>query len=197
MGRTSDAKSRILASALRLIHEKGYANVGVDEIMQAANVGKSSFYHFFKSKEILGEAVMDEYSKKMCREVLDKAFAQAVPPLKRPQALIRTLSDEKLPIKGCLGGNSAAENSTISESIRLKTESFLELLRTKFEEAYTEAINEMQLLPDAPVEKLACASVAYVQGMILVCKVKQSWQPLQDLGPLLDNLWRSYAVSQI
>lgn len=176
------------------MHEKGYANVGVDDIMQSAKVGKSSFYHFFKSKEALGEAVIGEYSKKVCHEVLDRAFAASVEPLERPRLLTTILADDAKPIKGCLGGNSAAENSTISELLREKTDCFLIELASRFEDAYIEAVGEMELLPDTPVASLAQASVAYVQGVMLLCKVKQSWGPMRELAPMLDNLWRPYAT---
>jgi TetR/AcrR family transcriptional repressor of nem operon len=195
MGRKSDAKTRILSSALALIHERGYGNVGVEDIMQAAGVGKSSFYHFFKSKEALGEQVIEEYSRLTCQELFDKAFDPEIAPLERPRTLLTMLaSDDSRPVNGCLGGNSAAENSTVSVKLREKTREFLDLVVSKFEDTYADAVAVMDLHPDAPIEELAQASVAFVQGGILLCKIKQSWQPLRDLTPLFDNLWKPYAL---
>lgn len=61
MGRTSDAKEKILAAARSLIEARGYSALGVAEICTVAGVPKGSFYHFFESKESLALAVVDEH----------------------------------------------------------------------------------------------------------------------------------------
>ncbi len=60
MGRTSDARVKILGAAQSLIELRGYSALGVAEICQAAGVPKGSFYYFFESKEALALAVLDE-----------------------------------------------------------------------------------------------------------------------------------------
>ena len=50
MGRTSTAKSRLIATAMQLMYVRGYTAVGVHEICTQASVHKGSFYHFFPSK---------------------------------------------------------------------------------------------------------------------------------------------------
>src|SRR5690349_22463716 len=60
MGRTSDAKEKILSAAHSLIDLRGYSALGVAEICRAAGVPKGSFYYFFESKEALALAVIDE-----------------------------------------------------------------------------------------------------------------------------------------
>ena len=197
MGRKSDAKERILSGALKLIHERGYANVSVDDIMQSAGVGKSSFYHFFKSKEVLGEAVIAEYGRRLDAEILQKAFSPGFDPLDRPIRFLSMLIDtetEQEAVLGCLAGNSAVENSTISERLRLKTVQVLEMIRIKFEDAFSDAVEEMDLLPDTPVDLLAEASLAYIEGLLLLSKAKQSVEPLRRLGPDISHLWKPYAV---
>lgn len=44
MGRTSDAKERLLAAALDLIWERSYGSVTIDAICEKAGVKKGSFY---------------------------------------------------------------------------------------------------------------------------------------------------------
>lgn len=194
MGRKSDAKERILDSAVALMHERGYASIGVEDIMLRAGVGKSSFYHFFKSKEALGAAAIDAYSDYAEVNLFEKAFSDTVDPLDRPLRLMSLICHDDKPVLGCLGGNSAAENSTTSEAIRLRTELFLDRLRNHFAEAYSEAVDEMDLHPDTPVENLADASVAYVQGLLLICRARKSWQPLKDFGPMVQNLWTPHRM---
>jgi TetR/AcrR family transcriptional repressor of nem operon len=194
MGRKSDARERILESGMRLMHERGYASVGVEDIMADAGVGKSSFYHFFKSKEDLGEVVLGAYAQKMCREVLDKAFDGKISPLDRPVQFSSILAGQEGNVYGCMCGNSAAENSNLSERLREKTWEALEMLAGRFEDTYSEAVSEMELMPDAPVSDLAAASVAYFQGVMLLCRVRRSWEPMKTLGPLVTNIYQPYRV---
>ena len=69
MGRTSDARSRLIESAFALWFRRSYADVGVSEICAAAGVQKGSFYHFFPSKTDLAVAVVDEVEQQFRTEV--------------------------------------------------------------------------------------------------------------------------------
>ena len=50
MGRTSNAKERLLQVAFDLIWQQSYGAVSVDDICQRAKVKKGSFYYFFPLK---------------------------------------------------------------------------------------------------------------------------------------------------
>lgn len=51
----------ILDTAKPIILGKGFSAVGLNEVLSAADVPKGSFYHYFKSKEMFGEALLDSY----------------------------------------------------------------------------------------------------------------------------------------
>ncbi|MEO8599169.1 MAG: TetR/AcrR family transcriptional regulator [bacterium] len=56
-----DVRQHILDTGKSIIIGKGYSAVGLNEILTAAGVPKGSFYHYFKSKELFGEALLDSY----------------------------------------------------------------------------------------------------------------------------------------
>lgn len=60
-GARQDTRHRILDSARRIVASKGYAAVGINEVLSDAKVPKGSFYHFFESKDAFGQAMLDEY----------------------------------------------------------------------------------------------------------------------------------------
>lgn len=55
------ARDRLLAAALRLIRERGYAATSVDDLCRAAGVTKGAFFHHFASKEALGVAAAEHW----------------------------------------------------------------------------------------------------------------------------------------
>ena len=56
-----DNRANILNCALQLFASKGYDGVGVQEIVDAAGVTKSTLYHYFGSKGGLLEALLADY----------------------------------------------------------------------------------------------------------------------------------------
>ena len=56
-----DTRQQILDTARPIIAGKGFAAVGLSEILAAAGVPKGSFYHWFRSKEQFGEALLDRH----------------------------------------------------------------------------------------------------------------------------------------
>lgn len=59
--KNSDKRQQILDTAKNIILGKGFAAVGLNEILTTASVPKGSFYHYFKSKEQFGDAMLEDY----------------------------------------------------------------------------------------------------------------------------------------
>ncbi len=59
--RSSDTRQHILSTAQTIILGKGFAAVGLNEILKTAGVPKGSFYHYFDSKEHFGSALLENY----------------------------------------------------------------------------------------------------------------------------------------
>lgn len=67
------ARDRILETAARLFHERGYSEVGINEIIEKAETAKATFYQHFKSKQSLCGAwleLMHERSNARREEIL-------------------------------------------------------------------------------------------------------------------------------
>ncbi len=57
----TDVRRHILDIAKPIILGRGFSAVGLNQVLRAADVPKGSFYHYFKSKELFGEALLDSY----------------------------------------------------------------------------------------------------------------------------------------
>ncbi|NVD07734.1 TetR/AcrR family transcriptional regulator [Vibrio sp. JPW-9-11-11] len=61
--KTQDTRQHILEVGYQLVVTKGFTAVGLSELLKTADVPKGSFYHYFKSKEQFGQALIEEYFK--------------------------------------------------------------------------------------------------------------------------------------
>jgi TetR/AcrR family transcriptional repressor of nem operon len=58
---SKNVRQNILDVAKLLVGKKGFSAVGLNEVLQAAQVPKGSFYHYFGSKDAFGVALLDGY----------------------------------------------------------------------------------------------------------------------------------------
>ncbi len=71
-------RQEILAGAEQLFHERGYADVQVDDIMAICQLSRGGFYHYFASKaDILGALIRAETAKTVERARKDEALTLA------------------------------------------------------------------------------------------------------------------------
>ncbi len=183
MGRTSDARDRLLAAASELFHASGYNAVGVQEICAAAGVKRGSFYHFFPSKAALAVDALEAQWEDCRGELMEPAFAPDVPPLDRILRLFRMTYenqvsgvDERGQIKGCPFGNLAMELSNQEPAIRRKAEQIFGRMSAYFESAITE------YSPAVDSRARADALLAYFQGVILLAKTSRTPEMIDILA---------------
>lgn len=186
MGRTSDAKEKIISAAQSLIELRGYSALGVAEICKTAGVPKGSFYYFFESKEALALAVIDEHwagQQRDWRRVLG-GDAEPLQRLKQlfeeTEAAQRTGQQTCGTVSGCLFGNLSLEMSNQTESIRKRLQEIFDAQVDMVEAVITEAVQQGSVTTPAPREA-ARAVVAQLEGQVLFAKLYNSTSQLDLL----------------
>jgi TetR/AcrR family transcriptional repressor of nem operon len=128
MGRTSDAREKLLNAALDLIWTSSYGGVSVDDICERAGVNKGSFYHFFPSKADLAVAAYEAHWQ-CARPDLDRIFSPEVHPVDRLQLCCARLHEAQRQkfqeygfVVGCPYANAGSELATQDPKIRAKAQ---------------------------------------------------------------------------
>jgi len=102
--RRAETRERIFAAALQLFAEHGFTATTVEEITEAADVGKGTFFNYFRSKEdvlgALAEVQLDKYAQaiqaaesgaRTPRQALRDLWLRLPEEPGRSQALVRSL----------------------------------------------------------------------------------------------------------
>ncbi|WP_410630985.1 TetR/AcrR family transcriptional regulator [Amycolatopsis sp. cmx-4-83] len=121
----SETRQSLLETARRIVAVKGYAAVGINEVLAAAGVPKGSFYHYFASKDAFGEAMLqsyfDDYFAAMDGIVADKGKSSAEHLMSYWQRFYDTQAANDCQ-GGCLVVKLGAEVADLSEVMRATTE---------------------------------------------------------------------------
>jgi len=67
MSRTSDKRGRLIEAAKNLLHRKGFQGTTLSDIARESGVPLGNVYYYFKTKEELCGAVIDERKKEVFR----------------------------------------------------------------------------------------------------------------------------------
>jgi TetR/AcrR family transcriptional regulator, transcriptional repressor for nem operon len=187
MGRTSDAREKILSAAQSLIELRGYSALGVAEICKAADVPKGSFYYFFESKEALALAVIDEHWAEQER-AWSRILTGTAEPLTRLRQLFEATEAAQLAgqqscgtVSGCLFGNLTLEMSNHTETVRKRLKEIFDAQVDMVAPVVAEALARNEIAVSDPREA-ARAVVAQLEGQVLFAKLYNDTQ-------LLGRLW--------
>jgi TetR/AcrR family transcriptional repressor of nem operon len=188
MGRTSNAKEKLLQVAFDLIWEQSYGAVSVDDICDRAQVKKGSFYYFFPSKSDLAVAAYEEHWQQS-RPKYDSVFSSQIPPLERIETYCRRVYEgqkekqEKTGrVLGCPFACVGSELSTQDEKVRHKSQEMFarmcKYLESTLQDAHKEGLIEKQDFP-AKAQAIFC----FVLGRLVQARVTNDVEVLRDLCP--------------
>jgi TetR/AcrR family transcriptional repressor of nem operon len=188
MGRTSDAKEKLLDVAFQLIWDSSYGNVSVDQICARAKVNKGSFYHFFGSKADLAVAAYEDHWKQKQPD-MDRLFSAQIAPLERISGwcnyvyeIQKRKAAEFGHVCGCPYGSIGGEVATQDNKIRIKAEEIMSRSAKYLESAIAEANREGSVTAEDP-KRTAEKVFSFVIGTLLQAKIQNDVEVLRDLEP--------------
>jgi len=187
MGRTSDARERILEAALLCLWTAGYAGTSIDDICARAGVRKGSFYHFFASKEELARAALEAHWAAL-RAALDRIFSPTVPPLERLRGAFAASVERQAALQastgavlGCplysLGAEIGAREPGLMSAIRGMLDGYV----SYYESAIRDAAARGEIQAPDPAAK-ARSLMALVEGTLTEARIRNDLGPVERLA---------------
>jgi TetR/AcrR family transcriptional repressor of nem operon len=172
---SSDRRTLILDAAAEIIAQRGFNQTSVDDVIKKAGLcGKSHFYHYFRSKEELGYAVLDRRFESFAQSGLSLLRDPSADPLERHFRFIDSLVELQAK-KGCKGGSVfgglAAELADTHEGFRER----IDAVFRRWSEHIQALLWELRprLRADADAERLARFIIASLEGALLMSRVSR------------------------
>lgn len=186
MGRTSDARERLIDATIDLVWQSSYGAVGVDAICERSGVKKGSFYHFFSSKDELVVAALEHHWETR-RPVLDSIFSPSRPALERLERYLGYTYERQVEIRkkygrvlGCFHNSVGTECIQAKPEVAAKVQEVISSLRRYIETALRDAQAEGTIRRGDPASD-AKMLFACVQGALLQARIHDDPEPLRDL----------------
>jgi len=169
-----DRRTQIVEAATDVMRRQGYGDTSIDEVIREAGLcGKGHFYHYFKSKEELGYAVLKLQFESFAERGLNALRDPTVEPIERLTRFIDLVIAAQTP--DCCGsgmpcGELATEMASQHEGFRQLVDSLCQRWADQIEAVLWEA--RPRLREDADTARLAQFIVATLAGAQFMSRLK-------------------------
>lgn len=183
MGRN---KFKILDATKKLLSERGYNHITIDDILKESQVQKSNFYYHFSNKEEAALAGLDEMIQAVDEDIwqgilLDKSLS----PKERLDKLVEKLIADFEKNQGKMGdpiGNLVAEVADYQPQFQAKLNDYFIRYSAYLEGVIQEGIEEDEFRQSLIPREAAEAVMAQIQGAYLLARA------FQDVSALRRNI---------
>lgn len=177
---THPTKQRLLEAGLAMLLERGYNDLGIQELLEATGTPKGSFYHHFRNKEDFALQVIDAYMQGV-HGALDACLTdEGRPPLERVRRFFEMTRQHyrEEGYMGCLLGGLGQELSGVSDVFRHRIETCFSEIASRLAVCLEEARQSGDLPSGSDARRMANLLVDCWEGAALRSRLRGSAAPL-------------------
>lgn len=188
--RAANTRLRLFRCALQLFAERGFSNVTVEDITEAADVGKGTFFNYFESKgHVLG--VMAEIQIGKVQEALAQAETGKRPIRLVLQHLFQRLAEE--PGRSPELARTLISSFLVSEDVRVLVDEHMAKGRQSVAKILEIGQQAGEIDPGLKSEQLALQLQQAVLGTILLWSLRTEPRLKTAIERTFQHFWRGIA----
>jgi AcrR family transcriptional regulator len=188
-------RRRIVDAACDLVFERGVLGVTLDEILSATGTSKSQLYHYFADRSDLIRAVVARQGERVLdlqRPVLGAVDGWEA--LGRWRDFVVGVVEGLGCRGGCPVGSLADELAELDERARIEAASVFARWQALLAGALRAMVAAGQLQPEADLDRLALATLASLEGGLLLAKTTRTTVPVEAALDAAITHLRAFAV---
>jgi AcrR family transcriptional regulator len=190
--RASETRMRLFRSALQQFAERGFSNVTVEDITEAADVGKGTFFNYFETKDhVLGVMAEIQLSKVNAAALVSAQGKQTIHSVLH--RLVLRLAEE--PGRSPSLARAMISSFLASEGVRAIIERKMEEGRKTIAELVAAGQTRGEINPRLDNEKVAIQFMQSVMGTILLWSLHGEPALRVRIEDSFQHFWRSVATS--
>lgn len=173
----TSSKEKLIAATIQLMSTRGFESMGINSILEAADVSKSNFYYHFESKEELCLAALDTMSDYFFASFIDPILLDTkTTPKKRLHKLIDFFK-QKMSESECSGGcafvNLAAETADYHPAFRERITRHYNDYADRIARCYEEGTKKGEFTNRIQPAQAAQMIMSLINGTMLMSKVQK------------------------
>jgi TetR/AcrR family transcriptional repressor of nem operon len=181
----ADTREALIRSGLEVITEMGYLSAGIETVIKNIAVPKGSFYHYFKSKQDFGMAVLEAYGDFFAHRLDTFLLDVTMSPLTRVDAFVQHAGQGMAKFnftRGCLVGNLLQESPLLPEDFPEKLKAILGDWESRIAACLRAAqqSDEISASLSTSPEQLAQIFWSGWEGAVMRAKLFRSAEPLDQ-----------------
>jgi TetR/AcrR family transcriptional regulator, transcriptional repressor for nem operon len=172
------SKAKLVEAARLLFWEKGYEGTSLQDVVDRAKVRGGSLYYFFRTKEDLLLAVLDNYVELLWPAVIEPAFGRTTDPIERIFSILNGYREGLIYTgfaHGCPIGNLALEVSDEHPRAREKIAQNFAGWREWIRKCLIEAAGHLPA--NVHSERLATFVLTVMEGAVMQARAQHSLEP--------------------
>jgi TetR/AcrR family transcriptional repressor of nem operon len=183
MATERSTKAKLLEAGQRLMLSGGYTATTLDQICAEAGVTKGSFFHYFKSKDEFGTALLDSYWSWGQEMLKHGAFSELGDPLDRLHGYLDFFvagARDPAVAKSCLFGNLSQEVAPVHPGLRARCAEGFEGWADQIARELDEAKRRYPPRVDFDSFSLARHFIAIYEGSLILVKAHDDAHLLEE-----------------
>lgn len=190
MNRHKDTCQHLLTTGREIISNRGFSSVGLSSILQQANVPKGSFYHYFRSKEQFGQALLEDYFAGYLDALAQRFSTAGQSALERLMGYWEDWQHQYCGpdgLQNCLVVKLSAEVADLSEPMRITLRDSTSRIVEAIAGCIRAAIEEGSL-PEQDADQLAASLYQLWLGASLLTKLRRDDEAMDRAMTLTRSL---------
>jgi len=183
--KAQNTRNRIMATAEKIILQKGFAGTSIDEIIASAYITKGGFFYHFKGKNDLALALLQRYLEAddvFFNKLLNRARSLSEDPLQQMLIFLKLLAEAMAELPethpGCLVAAFTYESQQFDDNVMQKNKEGILSWRKLFADQLTVVEHSYKPRFESNVDDLADMLSACLEGGIIISRIINDRQSL-------------------